>query len=453
MNARARLAGRILAVVGLVGTTGCQVGSIHALDGEWPIPPGVQVQPAAWTDRGGGTGGALARTGPNTYQLITSKGARKLKSHADLSGARVVHEALYRVRRDEVVRQDLGDLDDEEAVESLARIEGARDLDVFAGADAEDPQDDIAVVSAEGAVYTVGSRGARSLWEGDALAVAADRPRKAVWIAARTPLAVIECVDLETGDVRLRLPLPVELESASLVFVVGPRGVVAYSHDRPISSAVLIDPVLGIALPLGARAQAEVAGLCAASYEPAAWPPLCTPPGVLVEGGERLALGGDPGKTFGRIAPLPDGTFLIVESSPQGVTLGRVLPPSAGAQQLTLQTSDPPEEWSGRVDAIGWDGDGAVLASSHDTLRVAAGYQHEDHRRGGARNVIRRGTNYVLASTIALVESTTAVTFNTIIMAPLVPLSPFALLLGEPEAFAVMVSAPLWLPWVVAFDD
>lgn len=451
MHARARLAGRTLLVVGLLGTTGCQVGSIHALDGEWPIPPRVHAQPPAWKDRGGGAGGALARTGPATYQLITSRGARKLKSHADLTGARVVGETLYRVRLGEVVRQDLSDLDDEDEAESLARIEGARDLDVFAGADAEDPADDVVVVSGEGAVYTIGARGARSLWEGDALAVAADRWRKAVWIAARTPLAVIECVDLETGDVRLRLPLPLELDSASLVFVVGPRAVMAYSHDRPISSAVLIEPVVGVALPLGSRE--GVAGLSPASFEPAAWPPLCTPPGVLVEGGERLALGGDPGTTFGRIAALPDGGFLIVESSQVGVTLGRVMPGGAGTQRLTLQTSTPPEEWSGRVDAIGWDARGVVLASSHDTLRVAGGYDLEDRRRGKVRNAVRRGTNYVITSTIALVETTTALAINTLLVSPLVPLSPFGLLTGEPAIAAIMFTAPLWLPSVIAFND
>lgn len=451
MHARARLAGRTLAVAVLLGTTGCQVGSIHALDGEWPIPPRSRVQPAAWSDRGGGAGGALARTGPGTYRLVTSKGSRTLKSHADLTGARVVGEALYRVQRDEVLRQPVGDLDDADETEKLARIEGARDLDVFAGDDLEDAEDDVLVVSGEGAVYTVDRRGARSLWEGDALAVAADRGRRAVWIAARTPLAVIECVDLESGDVRLRLPLPVELESASLVLVVGPRGVVAYSHDRPISSALLVDPTLGIALPL--RPRDDAPGLTAGSFEPAACPPLCSPPGVLVEGGERLALGGDPGKTFGRIAALPDGAFLIVESGPQGLTLGRVLPPAAGAQRLTLQTSTPPEAWSGRVDAIGWDADGAVLASSHDTLRVAAGYEHEDRRRGGFRDAVRRGTNYVLASSIALVETTTALTINAVIVAPLVPLSPFGLLLGGPLVGGGMLTAPLWLPSMIAFND
>jgi hypothetical protein len=451
MHARARLAGRTLAVAVLFGTTGCQVGSIHALDGEWPIPARSQVRPAPWTDRGGGPGGALARTGPVTYRLVTSKGSRTLKSRADLTGARVVGETLYRVGQDEVLRQDLDDLDDADETEPLARIEGARDLDVFAGGDLEDAEDDVLVVSGEGAVYTVDRRGARSLWEGDALAVAADPGRKAVWIAARAPLAVIECVDLESGDVRLRVPLPVELESASLVFVVGPRGVVAYSHDRPISSALLIDPRLGVALPLRARDDAPV--LSAGSFEPSAWPPLCTPPGVVVEGGERLALGGDPGKTFGRIAALPDGAFLIVESGPQGVMLGRVLPPAAGAQRLTLQTSTPPPEWSGRVDAIGWDAEGAVLASSQDTLRVAADHELDDHRGRGARDVLRRGANYALAGTIAVVETTTALTLNTILVSPLVPLSPFALLLGEPQAFGAMVLAPVWMPWMIAFSD
>lgn len=462
-----RVAGLALAAASSLLSVGCRVGSLQALDGEWPIGPAAQAAPTPWTECGGGPGRALVRAGHGTYRLITPTDSRRLRCRANLTDARVVGDVLYRLRGRAVTSQALDDLDDAGAARTLTHVEGARDLDATPGADAADPGDDLLVVVGDGAVYSLTPRAAaRALWEGDALAVAIDARRRAVWIAARAPLAVIDLVDLASGEVRLRVPLPIELESASLTLVVGPQAVVAYAHDRPISSALLVAPERGLALPLRARppeadaptglAAAGEAGLPArlrpGLHEPEASPPLCSPPGVLVDG-HRLSLGGDPGATFGRVAPLPDGRFLVVEVGSDGVRLAS-LHVAAGDDRavLRLDPLTPPGAWSGRVEAAAWDAEGAVLISSQDLLRVTrAGLVLEPGRRT-LRGGLRRATNYALASTIALVEATTALTINTLICAPLLPLSPLPLFMGEPAASLFMLSAPLWLPTAIAFD-
>lgn len=427
-----------LLLAGLVlVTAGCQAGSIKALDGEWPIPV-VRIAPPPWHPRGGGAGGALVRTGPGEYRLITPSGERTLRCQSDLADVRVAGPWLYRIDRGAVLRHPLdGDLD--APGEVLARIEGAREVDVAPGAGG-----DALLVVGEGAVYVVDPRGAtRALWEGDALTVAADPRRAAAWVVGRAPLPVIDLVDLATGEVRLRVPLPLELESPSLSVVVGPRAAVVHAHDRPIASALLVAPDLGLALPL--RPRADVA---AGAFEPGATPPLCTPPGEVAEDG-RLSLGGDPGDTFGRVAPLPDGSFLLAEASFGGVQLGRLRPPGAAdASALQLDTWFAPEGWSRRIEALAWSADAVVLASSVDRLRAAAGSANLDctRRPGTLREGLIRATNYALATGVALVELPTAIAINTLLSVPLVPLGPGMLLLGEPTLALGMTTAPLWLP-------
>ncbi|MCO5172190.1 MAG: hypothetical protein M9894_38325 [Planctomycetes bacterium] len=430
MKLRLLLAGLVLA------TAGCRAGSIQALDGEWPIPV-VRATSMPWRPCGGGPGGALVRTGPGEYRLVTPTGERRLRCRDDLAGARAAGPWLYRVHQGAVVRHPLdGDLD--APGEVLARIEGAREVDAAAGPDQ-------ALVVGDGAVYLV-TPGvpARALWEGDALTAALDPARGAAWIAGRAPLPVIDVVDLATGEVRLRVPLPLELESASLVVVPGPRAAVAYAHDRPIGSALLVAPERGLALPLRPRGAVH-----AGAFEPDAAPPLCTPPGEVDEDG-RLSLGEDPGLTFGRVAPLPDGSFVVVEASAAGVQLGRLAPPTGPTAELRLETWTAPPGWARRIEAVAWSAEAVVLGSSLDRLVASTSTDLVHTRRPrGAREGLVRAANYALATGVALVEVPTAVAVNTLLSVPLVPFSPAVLLLGEPKVALGMLTAPIWLPtWI-----
>lgn len=419
-----------LALSFALGLTGCQVGSLEALGrGDWPITP-RPTNPAPWAERGGGAGGVLVRTGPGRYRVVTSEGDERLAERGDLAGAQLSGAWLYRVVGEEVRRErwDDGEL--------------------------EHPRDDVLLVSGEGAVYVVThDAGARAIWTGEALAVALDPARKLAWIAADAPLAVIDAVDLAaTGEVRVRVPLPLELESPSLAFVVGPRGVVAYAHDRPVASALLIMPELGRAEPLRARE-----GVQPGRADAEALPTLIVPPGVVVDGSERLSLGGDPGDTFGRVALLPDGRFLAVEAGAEGVRLGAIAVPQAADAPLQVQALTRPDEWSGRVEAVGWDDAGAFVVSSRDIVRFGREPLPErvacrpDRRFGAAvGDAIRAGANHLLTAGVFVVEATTALSMNSLAASVAAVLGPIVFFF-EPTVGLVMTSAPVWFPVAYTF--
>jgi hypothetical protein len=291
--------------------------------------------------------------------------------------------------------------------------------------------------------------GTRVLWEGDAVAVALDGDQ--AWIAARAPLAVIDRVALASGEVTLRVPLPLELDGPSLQLVVGqpipsPRqhAVVAYAHDRPLDAALVIAPAAGVALPLHPHAGASpgVADLDAT-------PALLVPPGKTEDG--RLRLGDDPGATFGRIAACPGGAFLAIERRGGDLELRRFGAPVTGSREVGFAAVHLPEGWSTAVQAVGWDADGVVLASSRDVLRLRRGGATELDGGATAGDHLRHGLNYVLAGTTCLVETTTAITINTVLVTPVVPLAPMALALGSPLGCGAMLTAPLWAPTWIAF--
>lgn len=448
-----RLRATLLLSMASLGLTGCQIGSLRALGEDWPIRRIPPSPPAPWVERGGGAGGALVRTGGGRYRVVTSEGQERLRESADLAGAQLSGRFLYRVVGEEVRRErwDGGELERSVVV---ARIVGARDVSVDPGRSSDYAHDDVVLVSGDGAVYVATKTDpARVLWTGDALAVALDPTRKVAWIAGAAPLPVIDAVDLETGEVRVRVPLPLELETPSLQLVVGPRALIAYAHDRPIASALLVVPEAGLALPLRPRD-----GALPGRADTDALPALIVPPGVIDGVSERLSFGGDPGDSFGRLALLPDGDFLLVEDGRDGLRVAKLGVPGAPDAALRQSVVTPPREWSGRVEAVGWDEDGAFVVSSRDVLRFGrkseqdlTACRQEGSFGRGIGGAVRVGANYVVGGLVFVVEATTAIALNTAISTLAVPLGPIVFF-GHPPAGIAMTFAPVWWPVAHAFD-
>jgi hypothetical protein len=446
-----RLVGLALAVVSSAWASGCCVGKVSRWDGNWPIDPAVTRDDVHLAEAGGGADGVICsyRSGGAgaTYMLATSDGVRKLTFVGSLEGAVVQGDRVYRIEHGAVVRRAIEDSTLSPPT-TIFKGPGARALSVLAGAK---PDDETLVVAAEGSVLLVRQGVAREVWQGDALAVAlADAER--VWVAGRS-LAVIDLVRLADGHVLTRVPLPLELETPSLRIVPSGGSAVVYAHDRPLESALLVTPALGIATPL--RATWSWNDKLVPRFEPEADPPLIVPAGTFV--GARLALGGDPGHVFGRVAPFPGSRFLVVADSEQAreltiAVIGSTVAPDVSPGRSTILT---PEGWDRTVEGVGWDAKGVVLASGNTVLHVPAGGAEcrlDDPHSAG--DVVRRGTNHFFNAIVATVELGVSIPAGVALGSLVAPFGPPIMflgpLIGGPQMILVggaATLAPVWFPF------
>jgi len=310
---------------------------------------------------------------------------------------------------------------------------------------------DLVVASCPRGVLAAQGGVAREVWRGDALAIALDEARDAVWIAAAAPLPTIDLVGLADGRVLLRTPLPTELEVPSLQIVVSGPNVALYDPSGAVEETLFVWPEAGLALARGAFAQDGPRG----HHDPLADPPLLCPPARAVAG-ERVSLATWRGEDeqdvrarrgpSGRVAPFPEGGFLLLREG-------------AGEFEVVGLSGDPARPWATRrplptpplreVQALCWDADGVTLVSAAGldrlTPRSARRVDNPIGRLEG-RGALRTALLVVRAG----IETAGALVINVVASALALPVGLLATpIVGRPALIAA--SALLWFPWTYTF--
>ncbi len=251
---------------------------------------------------------------------------------------------------------------------------------------------------------------------------------------------MIDLVDLETGALRCRVPLPDELASPGLRIVLSGSSAVIYAHDRPLEDAILVSPELG-AWPL------------AETWTPQ--PPRETrmgdeTPRLLVPAPLPRSAGGPGSVTFGRVAALSGGRFVVasLNSGRQGVAIGVVGSAVSAETAPPYQTLHVPEGWPGFVSSVTTIGDEVIVAASDEHfLHVKPNREIETEEPLALGKHLRHGVNYVLNVPITACEIAVSFGFGVPAGCLVVPFSPL-LFLVDPSAGVLGFLAPFWLPFV-----
>jgi hypothetical protein len=240
----------------------------------------------------------------------------------------------------------------------------------------------------------------RGIWEGEAAALAIDPVRRRVWIVERTDLKVIDCVSEAEGRVLLRVPLPPELDSASVRIVVSGESAAIYALDKPLEHALLVEPARGASIPLLATTQNQVKG---GSCDDGSVPLLITPPAYHQPARTTqqehpvfsIGNGAEGEAPTGRVVPFPGDRFLVLDTrSDFTVTLiANVNEPGSPPLRSTQQA---PSDWPRTVEGIGWDETGVVLASGDQRLLVTPKQGPELIELHPGLTTFRHGVNHVV---------------------------------------------------------
>lgn len=348
----------------LLALTGCKVGTISTFDGDWPLRPLPVVLPTEHAR--GPAGDALVRGGSwpldGDAVLLADGEAHSLDRLAGAGDPQPLGRTLYSRLGEQIQARRLprngGAVGPPQPVCTVAGLRLYRPL----------PDGRLLAANDAGVLLIEGDR-QRSIWRGEAEAVAWDATREAAWIVARAPLATIDCVRVDDGELLLRSPLPVELDSPNVEVLLSGGDAVVYAHDRPLAAGLLISPdalaitTLGRALPsagLGADPWPEHGGappLTRVALAEGEWPPVLTPPGRF--DGERLRLFQATGPARGRVAPFPGGRFLVLggwelepwtvgvsrprgSGAPRRSSPARSRSPTAGSRRCRPSRGTPP---------------------------------------------------------------------------------------------------------------
>lgn len=400
---RGSLALATLAAVAAFGASGC-VGTVSRSDGEGPLPRSLTSADGHFEEVGGGAGGVVLRDrGTSHYLLATSRSVVPLGAAGnltpDLTGARWAGSALYVLHGTDLERRALEGGDWLAKPETVAKVEGARAFAVLEGAA---PGADTLAIVHPGEVLAGRAGALATLWQGEAIAVDLDPVRAACWIVGHAPLATIDCVSLDDGRVLFRVPLPRELESASVRVVRSGKGVAVYALDRPIEAALLLSPEAGVARRLVKSEGLEDAR---GSFDDASLPPLLLPPGRFED--ERLSTGLPPesARHTGRVVCMGLGRFAVIDDrrSDEGLRIEVVTTPEHPADSPQRVTYGVPEGWPRAVESVGWDEGGAFVTSGD--RRLVLGRMNAEialsHPTGEA---LRHGANHAINGVLLVGE-------------------------------------------------
>lgn len=335
----------LLAVSVVLTLNGC----FARFDGEGPIRRGDQ----AWREVGGGEGGVILRgvEDPGAYRITTPSGVKPLRTSHDLHGACISTERLTRLAGGRLVEHRITG-ESLDAGELIATVEGAR---LFA----RDGSD--LAVATPGLVVAGRADALRGVWQGDAAALAVDSQRRRVWVVGRGELRAIDCVDLDQGQVLFRVPLPSELDSASVRIVLSGESAAVYALDRTIEGALLVSPRTRRVIPLLAMSSNQVQG---GSCDDGSVPPLIVPAEQPPPAPAPQRDAWAPPAPLGRIAPYPGERFLVIGTHGQWGRLAVSVVANQNEPGVAPLRFAPtlPEGWT-VTEGVGWDETGVVLTS------------------------------------------------------------------------------------------
>jgi hypothetical protein len=269
-----------------------------------------------------------------------------------------------------------------------------------------------------------------------------DAPRGLLWTVQSEPFAVVEALT-PRGESRYVLPLPLELEGASVEILCSGDLVAIYAHDRPLSAGLLVRPKTGHCWTLrGGPRPAHTEG---------SNPTLIVPPGREVEG--RITL--DTVATefgFGRLAPLERGFLLIDdERTAGGPSLSEIRDAGSDAAPRHFRR-EVPGGWPRAVQVVAWDDEGVTLIAGRRLLRITPDDQSSRRLSGTAWSVFARVMNSALTLPLTVYEVGVALGMNAAAGSVATVVSPLALVFGDPDDFVTCFTAGVWLPLGGTFD-
>ncbi len=429
----------LLFIPTILALSGCHVGMYSSLDGSGPIPPRDPAR-FLYHEVGDGPAGALvlAKHGSQGDLLILANGKeRRFELKHAIRDAQVTAGGLYSRKGGRVLRRELDHPKREPVL--VAELAGLRGFRVAPGGDA------FLLTSPRGVVLQERNR-QRTIYDGDPLAVAWDSDRKAVWIASRKPLAVIDCVRLDDLELLHRVPLPLELESPSLQITLSGEHLMVHAYDRPLEAALLISPAVGRATSLG-----NVWGL--RTPVDSGSPPLIPLRGEQV--GERLSVQKEKGNMhFGHVAAYPGGRFLVADNrrSGAGPSLSVVRGLGSGSEPPFPSSVNCPGDWPRVLQGMASDEDGVTLVSGPYLLRVTPRGCSPEDPRASPGDFVRRTFNVLFNLPLAALEVAVFLPANSALSVLAVPFGIAFFALEPSKDTAFIVTAPLWFPVAATFN-
>lgn len=430
----------LLLVPAILASSGCHVGMYSSLDGSGPIPE-RELDSSRYHEVGDGPAGALvlAKHGSPRSLLILANGEeRHLELKQSIRDGQVTAGGLYSREGGRVLRRELKHPKrDPRIVGQLDKLRGFR---VAPGGNK------ILLMSPRGVVLQTETI-QRTVYDGDPIAVAWDTNRGAIWIASRSPLAVIDCIRLSDLELLYRVPLPIELESPSLQITLSGEHLMVHAHDRPLEAALLISPAVGRATSLG--------NLWGSRASVASGPPPLIPLQAR-HVGERLSIEQSRNSMhFGHVAAYPDGQFLVADnrrnSGRLSLSVFRGFKPGGRGLPRTSRVACP-SDWPSVLQGMASDEGGVTLVSGPYLLRVTPeGCSPLDPRRSFG-DTVRRGFNVLFNLPLAALEAALFLPANTVLSALAVPFGVVLFAMEPSGDTALVLTAPLWFPVAATFN-
>ena len=437
---------RLLLLATLLTMTGCQVGVFAAPPWKSLVPP-IDYE----VEERGPAGALLKNPGPffpgGRYVLLHEGRISRLEVRESLAGAQLASAALYRRVGERVVRHPIQD-------GALLERQDVAELPKLSSFAVSADGGTLLLVDPTGVYVVEAGSKPRRVWEGKPYAVAVDAKRKVAWIAARGPLHVVDRVRLADGEVTLRLPLPIELDSPDLELVLSGPNAALYDDGGILDHALLIWPERGMATTL----EREWGNGRPGTVDPESQPPLIVPPGGSE--GERLSLGRVPGRQGeqrGTLAPFPGGRFLLVGTTPtRGADLHLEVLELEDDRVRQRDLPWPSTLHGGWIDSVSWDAFGVnllqgekiarVTPSECHTLRIP-GYEPQIERTGAEAAI--HALRWVGGAFVNLCETAVYLPVNVAFSAMVAPFAAVGSL-GDRQLLPWSV-APLWWPWTYTF--
>lgn len=422
--------------------SGCHIGVVSDYNiNDWPVREFSGSKPKV-EQIGGGEHAALIKTKrgvSDITQILSGDQIQDLVSKHSLEDSLVRPGFLYRRDGSEIWRQALNDQSLGDG-QKLASIDELRDFDIH---------QQRALYSNPYMVFVQRLDAAqsleqpRALWFGHSLAIHLDRHRDCVWVASDEPIPVIDCLDRESGEVLLRCPLPLDLESANLKFVqAGPR-VAIYAHDRAIESALIIDPDKPSATSMqqvrnpGSRSKTR--------RQMHTDPKVVWPHGQQV--GERILIQ-KQSPTRGRLIGRKNGQFVVIDNraTDSGPSLSVV---TVMNTEIPLKS---PKHWPRSVHAVAVSDNDVVFLSSNKCMTLR-GLRLESAEPFSVGRVSREGVNVFVYSLLVTGEVAVGVPTNAALGCLLAPIGlGYFCATGHPEGLVGLLM-PVTLPFLTFSTD
>ncbi|MDF1666397.1 MAG: hypothetical protein P1V97_31905, partial [Planctomycetota bacterium] len=221
-----------IAVVTFLCLSGCQLGTFSKFDGTGPIP--LDEPHMGWGEQGGGEHGTIVKQigKENRFAQVTFSNERDFQFDKPLAASLSTPSGLIRSTSEQVYKHSFG-LTGISRGALIAESKDIKEIDY--------QQTTLALRTPNGIYLKSPKRALEHFYKGPSLALSLDMPRDGLWIVKNVPCAVLEYWDLSKKTIRLRIPLPVELESANITIVRAENHIAVYAYDRPLANALFID--------------------------------------------------------------------------------------------------------------------------------------------------------------------------------------------------------------------